>query len=424
MIKFLRRHFGLTAYTFGNSKFNGHSKTATTNQMIQPIESLRGQIAKIVFSPVHAAAVTTNGKLFTWGDKNYGKLGLSGIDKETNVPSPQEVTFFSKNGIIVKDVVLAKHHTIVLDSKGRVYSFGQGRWSTSMLANLLFTQYVALGHPKAEHVTKPKQIAKLEGIDISQISTGNHFSLALGRDGRLMVWGRGEFGVLGCGNKQMAEPTENEIIKTILDGQNTKIKKIKSCQDFSSFLTEDGTLFSFGNNDEGVMGIGRGVGVDLCEVVNNPTPLEFPGQPTERVQDFELGETSSAILSSSGKVYQMGQRLFFHPELINLDFAKHPVRSIAAFSKGVGIVTSDNEIFTKGAFWPKSDQIDEDPKTGVSRINFGDLFEGKKIVEIGYRFSEVGYVLVDESVTVPVPPQSADPIESPTSQFDQNKNKA
>jgi alpha-tubulin suppressor-like RCC1 family protein len=255
---------------------------------------------------------------------------------------------------------------------------------------------VALGHPKPENIAKPQQIEKLAETPVTQISTGNHFSLAMTSDGRLMVWGRGEFGVLGCGNRQTAEPIENEIFRKICEGGSTKIQKIKSCQDFSSVLMDDGTLYSFGNNDEGVMGIGKAIGADLCEVVNTPTPLEFKDSKEEQVADFDLGETSSVILGTSGKVYQLGQRLFFSPQLVSLDYNEHPVRSVAAFAKGVGFVTEHNEIFTKGAFWPVQNEIDEDINTGVIKVTYGDRFNGKKIVEIGNRFGDVGYVLVEE----------------------------
>lgn len=395
MLNSLKRTFGYTAYTWGNAKLLGREETKTKGaHVVQPIESLRGRIAKIAFSAKHAAAITTDGKLFTWGHKKYGKLGLPGAHSDV-VQLPTEVTFFSKNGIKLKDVVVAKNHTLVLDSEGRVFSFGKGSFSNSFIANMLFSEFVALGHSKAEHVTKPKQIERLANTSVSQIATGNHFAIALTKDGQLMVWGRGEFGVLGCGNKQVAEPIVNEVVKKICEGTGTSIVKVKSCADFSSILMSDGLLYSFGNNDEGVMGIGRNIGVDLCEVVNVPTPIEFQGS-AEKVKDFDLGETSSVVLTESGKVYQMGQRLFFNPEPFKIDYSTTKVKSVTAFSKGIGVVTEDNRILTKGTFWPVEREVDEDVNTGVGSVNFGNLFDGGRIVEIGNRYGECAYVLVEE----------------------------
>ena len=396
MLKTLRKTFSYTAYTWGNAKTNGHSTNTEIKKgsPIRPIEVLRGKIQKIGFSAKHGAAITTDGKLYTWGDKNYGRLGLAGHPTDI-VTIPTEVAFFSKNNIKVKDFALARNHTIVLDTNGLLYSFGKGAFSSNFLANLLFSEFVALGHPKAEHITKPKLIEKLVDDPVSQISTGNHFSAALTQKGKLMVWGRGEFGVLGCGNKQVAEPMENEIVAKLCEDLKVSILKIKSCHDFTSLLTSDGTLYSFGNNDEGVMGIGRNMGVDFCEVVNMPTPMEFI-DGDQKIVDFSLGEISSAVLTKSGKLYQSGQKLYFNPELLRLDYDKVKVKTFAAFAKGVGLVSKDNELFLKGNFWPNETDLDEDVNTGISKVNVGDIFEGKEIVQIGNKFGETAFVLVKE----------------------------
>lgn len=396
MLKTLHRKFGFTAYTWGNSKLTAHTPNPAKKGPIQPIESLRGRIAKIAFSAKHAAAVTTDGFLFTWGDKSFGKLGHPG--KLTDVLlTPTEVPFFSKNGIIVKDVAIGQNHTLVLDTKGNLYSFGKGKFSDKKGVTLFFSEFVGLGHPEAEHVAMPKKIKALDGIPVDQVSTGHHFSTAITKDGRLMVWGRGEYGVLGFTNKQTPQPIENPIFQKMCETGGLKIEKVKSFADFTSVLMSDGLTYSFGNNDEGVMGIGKSMGMDLCEVVNLPLPVAFSDDPTERVADYDLGETSGCILGTSGKAYQTGQKLYFNPELIPIDYENQKVTSIAAFAKGAGVVTENNQIFYRGNFWPTSAEIDEDVNTAVKEVKFGNIFNGKRIVEIGHKFGEVGHVLVDES---------------------------
>ena len=104
MHRVIKRCFGYTAYTWEHSLTNGYPKSSTsaTKDVVRPIESLRGKIAKISFTKKHAMALTDDATLFSWGQKKYGKLGLSGVPPAV-VDSPAEVTFFTREKIKVKD---------------------------------------------------------------------------------------------------------------------------------------------------------------------------------------------------------------------------------------------------------------------------------------------------------------------------------
>lgn len=60
---------------------------------------------------------------------------------------------------------------------------------------------MALGHEDVKHKYTPKPIKAFKNIKIKQITTGRHFAMALGENGLLYVWGRGEFGTMGFENK-------------------------------------------------------------------------------------------------------------------------------------------------------------------------------------------------------------------------------
>lgn len=71
----------------------------------------------------------TNGKLYMWGRSDVGQVGLP-KDKVTIddhgyvMKRPHLVEFF--NAKSVQSVALGEAHTLVLDSHGKVYSFGWG----------------------------------------------------------------------------------------------------------------------------------------------------------------------------------------------------------------------------------------------------------------------------------------------------------
>jgi alpha-tubulin suppressor-like RCC1 family protein len=47
----------------------------------------------------------------------------------------------------------------------------------------------------------PEKVVDLDGIPIADIAAGGWHSLALSRDGQIYVWGRGEYGRLGVGDR-------------------------------------------------------------------------------------------------------------------------------------------------------------------------------------------------------------------------------
>jgi alpha-tubulin suppressor-like RCC1 family protein len=376
----IKRSFGYTAYTWGNSETNGWSSSA----QIAAIDSLRGQVAKIELGPRHSAIITTSGDLYTWGDSDYGKLGLAST-KEKKVKTPTLVSFFAKNNIKIESVALGRHHTLALDTQGRVFSFGKGSFTNSGFINLFFSKYVALGHPKAEHVYIPKIIEKFRGEPIDQISTGKHFGMALSKKGDLYAWGRGEYGVLGFGNKEVSEPLLNEIIRNQCIETNSSIIKIDSVSDFSSVLFSDGSVRSFGNNDQGTMGLGSNLGFDFCESINFPSQMELTGDQ-KKVVDIDLAECCTAILTNEKKVYMCGLKLFFQPELFDIDYESHKVKTFGACDRGIAVVTEENKIFSRGNFWIKGES-DEDVDTGIHELSTEKYFHNKEIVKVGGKYT-------------------------------------
>ncbi len=165
--------------------------------------------------------------------------------------------YFKQRNIKIKDVVLGRKHSIALDTKGRVFSWGRGTLSKYKITKFLYPSTLALGHEESRNLYQPKAIQAFRNIPISQISSGNDFAMALSEKKELFVWGRGEFGVLGFSNQQQKIPVKNPFIEEISNQNlNSEISMIDSCNDFSSVLFENGKIFSFGNNDHGNLGIG------------------------------------------------------------------------------------------------------------------------------------------------------------------------
>ena len=90
------------------------------------IEGLHSQI-KVQCGGYHNASIDKDGKLYMWGRSDVGQLGIpkGKLEVDSNglvATRPQEVEFFSNR--LIEQVALGEAHSLVLDSQGRVYSFG------------------------------------------------------------------------------------------------------------------------------------------------------------------------------------------------------------------------------------------------------------------------------------------------------------
>ena len=156
------------------------------------------------------AAVTIDGKLYSWGNNEHGKLGL-GIEAPmtSNAKSirdfqPQNYADKSMQGRVTEiigdkfivQVECGYHHTACLTKDGDVYTWGKGTDGVLGLGNY-------------ENQVKPM---KVEGLPaIVQIQCGGEFMLALDKTGNVYSWGRnknGQLGTKGVQNLKECKPTK------------------------------------------------------------------------------------------------------------------------------------------------------------------------------------------------------------------------
>lgn len=282
-------------------------------------------------------------------------MGISSNDDNLVLNKPTLNTFFEKNKLKVVDVVCDGNHTIVLTKSGKVFSFGNGKYQRFKVFGSLFSRTLCLGHEKSEDLSKPKLIKSLKESEVAHISTNKHCALAVDKTNKIFVWGRGEFGVNGMGNNNAIQtPTQNLILDGIIESlDKPRIMKVVGCSDFSSVLLSNGDVFSFGNNDQGVMGLEKSMGVDMTESISFPQPmfreaLKIDGE-VGLVKDIELGEVISILRvahpsapDAPGKVFWGGWKLSSLPEIVPFDFDANPPKLIAASDKGWACVTENN----------------------------------------------------------------------------------
>lgn len=89
--------------------------------------------------------------------------------------------------------------------------------------------------------------------------------------------------MLGNGsNAHALIPQLNEEIEAIKEEDPTvKIVSFDSADEYTTMHFSDGSLYTWGKNDTGQMGIGSGVGLDMVESENSPSLIELKDENEE-----------------------------------------------------------------------------------------------------------------------------------------------
>ena len=74
--------------------------------------------SQIVGGGWHTAALTNEGKVFTWGDNDFGQLG-HGEYEHRHIPTKVE----SLDGVSIVKIACGEWHTVAITDKGDTYTW-------------------------------------------------------------------------------------------------------------------------------------------------------------------------------------------------------------------------------------------------------------------------------------------------------------
>lgn len=221
--------------------------------------------------------LTNDGKLFGWGVNNYGQLGIGNTINQINPIQIGTSTDW-------KEIATTGSSTVAIKNNGTLWAWGEGAlmgnnnsntniptqigtasdWKTISTGDFhVFAiknngtlwatgrgSYGQLGNGSTNLSTIFIQI----GTDNNwkQVSGGNVFSVGLKTDGTLWTWGSDSIGQLGNGNSL----TSNVLIPTQI-GTDTNWDTVSAGKDNVLARKTDGTLWSWGSNNSGKLGIGN-----------------------------------------------------------------------------------------------------------------------------------------------------------------------
>jgi alpha-tubulin suppressor-like RCC1 family protein len=245
-----------------------------------------------------STALTSNGRVFTWGDNDYGQLG-DGTGANENRSSPFDITnrFVLDTNLNEKITYLSSSYygSFALTSAGKIFAWGD---------NL----YGQLGDNTTVNKNTPTNITSRFGLHSGEVVTmisgaGDEHSVAITNQSRVFTFGRNNQGQLGNGNDLIASsPIPIDITSLFNLSSEETIQTLTGGASFSIITTSLGRIMSWGGNFSGQLGNGNNT--------NQFTPVnianQFVLQDGESVKSISSGHSQSFALTSVGRVFVWG----------------------------------------------------------------------------------------------------------------------
>eukprot|EP00268_Persea_americana_P027391 TRINITY_DN2677_c0_g1_i5.p1 TRINITY_DN2677_c0_g1~~TRINITY_DN2677_c0_g1_i5.p1 ORF type:complete len:1105 (+),score=226.77 TRINITY_DN2677_c0_g1_i5:439-3753(+) len=289
----------------------------------------------------HAALVTKQGEVFSWGEEAGGRLG-HGVDSDVSHPKLVDAL----GGTNIELVACGEYHTCAVTLSGDLYTWGDGMYNFGLL-----------GHGNGASHWVPKRLnGPLEGIHVSSISCGPWHTAVVTSAGQLFTFGDGTFGALGHGDCiSVSIPREVESLKGLKTvraacGAWHTAAVIEVMHGTSSSSNcSSGKLFTWGDGDKNRLGHGD------KETKLVPTYVASLFEPN--FCQVACGHSLTVALTTSGHVYTMGSTMYGQLGNPQAD-GKLPIRvegklknfveEIACGAYHVAVLTSRTEVYTWG----------------------------------------------------------------------------
>ncbi|CAH1776574.1 unnamed protein product, partial [Owenia fusiformis] len=200
------------------------------------IEALRSKrVRDISCGSSHSAAIISNGELYTWGLGEYGRLGHG--DNTTQL-RPKLVKDLVGKRVIQVACGSRDAQTIALVDDGTLYSWGDG-------------DFGKLGRGGSEGCNRPHPVERLQGLGVIQIECGAQFTLALTKSGHVWTWGKGDYFRLGHGTD--AHVRKPQLVESL---KGKKIIHVAVGALHCLAVSDTGQVYAWGDNDHGQQGNG------------------------------------------------------------------------------------------------------------------------------------------------------------------------
>lgn len=305
--------------------FIGMSKSGSTEKMTSE---------QMACGENHVLVVDASGDVYAWGHNAKGELGDITCD---NKSSPVRIEVPGK----VVQVAAGDELSFALCKNGDLYAWGNDEsWQMGDGMNISRME--------------PEKVME----DVRAIASGDKHALAIKEDGALYVWGRNRNGALGIADSECDQKDENgyacqSAAYKLMDD----VVSISAGLDYSMAVTSDGTLYAWGDNTNGQLGLQS---VDSTN--GNAEPYQsVPAKVMDGVSKVVCGARYNALaLTPEGDLYCWGKADVGAITTMDVDNTEDmiqttplkimsDVRDMAAGSAHIIALKNDGTAYTWGA---------------------------------------------------------------------------
>lgn len=258
-----------TVKTWGSNS-NGQLGNGNNNSVMSPSDISITNVIAVGASKWNTIALKNDGTVWTWGSNDQGALGNGSSVANSNVP-------VQVSGLTNVSAIAAGgfFYFLALKSDGTVWTWGKGLAGNS-------------------NSNVPVQVSGLSNV--IAIAAGEYHALAVTSDGNVWAWGDNMDGQLGDGTDiNRNNPVQVSGLSGIVKVFANKSNNAGASGADSYALKADGTLWVWGKNNSGQLGIGS----------YSSTNIPMQSQITN-VQNIAVGSAHTVAVKTDGTVWAWG----------------------------------------------------------------------------------------------------------------------
>jgi alpha-tubulin suppressor-like RCC1 family protein len=276
----------------------------------------------------HTLGLKTDGTLYAWGDNTYGQLGIGNPTGSNSSPVQVSLPF----GKLVKSISLGGTYSLALMTDGTVYAWG-----------LNSSGQLGIGSTSTQYY--PVKVNLPIGKIAASIAAGGSYALAIMTDGTMYAWGNNGSGQLGDGTTTY----QYSPVKVSLPiGKSASIVTAGSGNTYA--IMTDGTTYAWGANSGGQLGIGN--------TINQSTPTQVTLPTGKSIRNMIAGFGYALATMTDGSLYTWGSNTNGQlgignttnqttPTLVSNIIASSNNGSVGASAHSI-VITTDGRVYSWG----------------------------------------------------------------------------